>query len=130
MPRESAAVRTKRIPLQNAVPAEVIQLSRIVEAAPRKDPDLDSVARYKAGEYRVIHGRIAIALEPSTFTAADGKRIPDRPTQQYAQVGDKVWLNEKDATMMVNASIVEELDAKPSRVNKVWDPPKTAAKIY
>jgi len=146
MPRTSAAKATAASPSPARVPnpdrkktdasppassggAIVIPLSRIVKRSPPV-PEKDAPPVHPAGIYRVIHGRVAITLPKEMWTKSNGERDYDKPTQEFAKMGDEVWLNEQDATSMVNASIVEPLDAKPSRVGRVWDPPKTANRIF
>jgi len=112
----------------SAAPASTI--SRIVKRVDHSDPEKDKLPRHPAGVYRVIHGTIFFPLDPSAYMKADGTRDYDKPSQEKALPGDEVNLTEDDATRMVNNDVVEPLDAKPSRVGKVWTPPKPATKVY
>lgn len=71
------------------------------------EPPLSKAARKLGGVYRVTHGRIAI----------------DSSNLVFAHVGDEVRLNDEDAANMLDADVIEALDARPSRAGKVWAPP-------
>jgi hypothetical protein len=45
-------------------------------------------------------------------------------------MGDEVMLCHGDAARMLDADVVEELDADPSRVGKVWTPPEPPAGMH
>lgn len=118
------AATTEPISLAN-VPA-----ARIVKRAPvEKRDDEDMPKQMPAGEYRVIHGQICIPLDPKEYTDAVGQIIEHKPKCTYARMGDIVWLSAHDATNAAAADLIEEVDAKPSRVGKVWTPPKTTKNL-
>jgi hypothetical protein len=102
--------------------------ARIVRRVPRPDP-LAGVERQAAGMYRVIHGSIVVPYDPATFTRADGTIDDYKPKFERAIMGDEVYLGADDATRMLAASLVEPIDAKPSRVGKVWSPPKATRNL-
>lgn len=95
------------------------EFSRIVK---RADPPKRE-AKQPKGQYRVIHGTLAVPLFADPVQARNA-RENGQPTQDTAKPGDIVFLNEDDATRLLADNIVETLDAKPSRVGKVWEPPK------
>jgi hypothetical protein len=104
---------------------------RIVKRAPPRTPKpgedplpISAAERALAGVYRVIHGSIAIPVPLSERLKADGTEDGNKPTQELAHPGDEVYLGDQDAASMLDADIIEPLDAKPSRVGKVWEPPK------
>jgi hypothetical protein len=109
-----------------------IQASAIVRALPRalrlvnpRDPNkLHPKERALAGTYRIIHGTVLVSLPVSAFTGADGKIDPWAPTFVEAKEGDEVELTDEDAAVLMDSNQIEELDAKPSRVGKVFAPPK------
>lgn len=79
-----------------------------IEARPRPKPA-------PAGKYRIIHGRIGLGA----------KTRPDGSTYyEFGCLGDEVYLTTEDATRMLSDGVIEELDASPSRVGRVWTPPK------
>lgn len=81
---------------------------------------------HPAGHYRMIHGGAWIPTPIAQLFDENGRRRDNVRPLQLAKVGDELWLNERDATMMVNQDMVEHIDASPSRVGQVWDPPQPA----
>jgi hypothetical protein len=77
-----------------------------------------------AGVYRIIHGKVAVALDPSTYTLPDGSIDESKPKMEYAVPGEELALNAADATRLFAADMLEELNANPSRVGKVRKTPK------
>lgn len=123
MPTTAADTKkTKKAPKAVAVVPEPQPLATIAKRVPRPDP-LGDVTRAKAGRYRVIHGRVCVPLPESSYLAADGRPDPRKPTFEYALMGDEVDLGSDDATRMLALGTIEELDAKPSKLGKVWTPP-------
>jgi hypothetical protein len=80
-------------------------------------------SRKLGGTYRVIHGRIELP-RPAEEIAQDPSLTPAMTIR--AEVGDEVELGDTDAANMLDAGVIEPLDAKPSNVGRVWDPPKLA----
>jgi hypothetical protein len=98
-------------------------VAKIVKRVPRIDP-LEGKSKGMAGTYRVIHGRLAVPREPAELLNQDGSRNEHALAFEYAIPGDHVTLGDDDAYRMLEADVIEALDAKPSRLNKVWAPPK------
>jgi hypothetical protein len=100
------------------------QIARLVHQAESLDPNaLRAKERALAGTYRVIHGRVEIPQDWADWHTPDGQEIPGQPKTITARMGDIVELGDEDAARMLDADVVERLDAKPSRVGKVWSPP-------
>lgn len=109
------------------LPSTPMQLSRITKTVNRvrhEDAPKTPEARALAGSYRVIHGHIGVVLPEKDWRNPDGSLRPGVPTTANAEVGDEVWLNDVDAANALDAGLIEPLDARPSRVGMVWDPPK------
>lgn len=107
-----------------AVAVERQPIARIAKQVPRHDPFKKSAKdRGLAGTYRVIHGSIAIPRPRSEWSLPDGSENPHEPKVIYAMMGDEIEIGDEDAARMIDADIIEPLDAKPSRVGKVWAPP-------
>jgi hypothetical protein len=78
-------------------------------------------SRRLGGLYRVIHGVVEL---PRPQAEIDADPSPTPALTIRAQVGDEIEIGDTDAANMLDADVIEPLDAKPSRVGKVWDPPK------
>lgn len=125
------------------------QASRVTKLAPRIDRRAQTAAqRALAGTYRIIHGSVEMPRPFDEWHTADGKEIDgapktirvgvhpskfaivDDPAKNIFKgdviewVGDEVWLNDEDAAFMLDAGLIESLDARPSQCGKVWTPPK------
>src|ERR1700722_5271801 len=109
-----------------ATPEATITSCSIVKRVPRVDPDAERKSRKLGGDYRVIHGRVLVPKPTEAFLNADGTDKPHAEKIEYAIEGDIVRLTDLDAARLLEADVVEPLDAKPSRVGKVWvRPPVT-----
>jgi hypothetical protein len=112
---------------------EVPAVARITKKAPAKqfDPNDPNAPRPPVGSkmlggtYRVIHGRIAIPRPEEDLRLPDGSENVHLSKTIFAEMGDEVLLSHIDAELMLDADVVEPLDARPSRVGKVWAPPPT-----
>lgn len=105
--------------------------ARIVKRVQRATPEQASAKeRALAGTYRVIHGSIVVPRQPKDRLLADGTINPHEPTVEYAMPGDEIQLGDEDAARMLDANIIEELNARPSRVGKVWQTPKVTNNVY
>jgi len=111
---------------------EIPSVASLVKKGPAKtyDPNDPNAPKPPVGSkmlggiYRVIHGRLILPLPlEARRLGADGALEPDAPKTFYAEVGDEVLLPHADAERMLDADVVEPLDARPSRVGKVWRPP-------
>jgi len=113
---------------QSLEPAKIVKMVPRVSAVQKTAEE-----RALAGEYRVIHGQIGIPLPPERWRKKnpDGslsdEEIPGALKSMTAEMGDIVWLNNEDAMRCIDADLVEPVDAKPSRLGKVWQPPKPIA---
>lgn len=97
----------------------------ITKMVPRDTPAMVKARERKlGGEYRLIHGRMAIPRPFEDTLYPNGTINPHEPTIVYAIPGDLIKLGDIEAARMLDADLIEELDAKPSRLNKVWAPPK------
>ena len=76
------------------------------------------------GDFRVIHSNMHVPLPREQWQNVDGSRKEGVPTFVTAKPGDIVRLTVDDAFRALEQNLVEELDAKPSRVGKVFSPPK------
>lgn len=103
---------TKRVPREHAEPN------------PRAAGLLSPQERKLGGVYRLIHGTLVVPLPPASYTLPSGEVDPRKPTYEVAHPGDEVQLNDVDAAHCLDAGVVEPLDTKPSRLGKVWQPPK------
>jgi hypothetical protein len=111
-------------PLAQEPIAKIVKLALVPKHDPN-DPDSPKPTpqeRALAGRYRVIHGNLSIP-NPDKATNANA------PAFIYAKPGDEVELGDVDAANMLDADVVEETDAKPSRVGKVWQPQKPATNM-
>lgn len=139
MQTETTSQRKKSSRATSAPPAEAAAppLSRVVKRAPPPPPAKDKDGnlvdtppkQMPAGEYRIIHGQMCIPLDPKEYTDSTGQIIDGKPRVTYAKPGDIVWLSEQDATNANAADLIEEVDAKPSRLGKVWQPPKSGKNL-
>jgi hypothetical protein len=86
--------------------------------------------RNLAGVYRVTHGRIAFPRLQEDIQADKARGIENPPKQFFAEMGDVVRLGDKDAALMVDAGVVETLDAKPSMVGKLWKAPEPRGSFF
>jgi hypothetical protein len=111
-----------------AVSVDPQPTARIVKRVPRPEP-FGGEHKGKAGTYRVIHGRIAVPREASEMLNADGSRNEHIEPFEYAEPGDHVTLGDIDAHLMLQADVIEALDAKPSRLGKVFTPPKVVPNV-
>lgn len=108
---------------QRAVKFEPQPPAQILKKVPRPTPQqIDAKKRALAGIYRVIHGRVIIPRPVETFTRADGSEIPHAPKFDEAEEGDEIKVGDEDAARLMDAGVIEKLDARPSRVGKVFDP--------
>jgi hypothetical protein len=101
-------------------------VSTIVKRVPRTDASHENARERKlGGRYRVIHGQVAVPRPEAEYLRPDGSEDPHKLKIEYAIEGDVVNLSDDDAARMLDADIVEPLDAKPSRVGKVCEPPRS-----
>jgi hypothetical protein len=100
---------------------------RITKKLPR-ETDFQRVAKESnlAGVYRIITSNVMVPRPESEWKDEDGKHRPGEPTLELAQPGDEVYLGNEDAMRLLAQDIVEEMNAYPSRVGKVFTPPKVA----
>lgn len=103
---------TKRVPREHAEPN------------PRAPGLLSPQERKLAGVYRVVHGTLCVPLPEASYLLPSGEIDPRKPTYEVAHPGDEVQLNDVDAAHCLDAGVVEPLDTKPSKLGKVWQPPK------
>lgn len=97
---------------------------RILHRAPRVDANKKNAKELAlGGSYRVIHGQVSVPRPMSERLNPDGTENPHEPKVEYAQPGDVVSFSDEDAMRLLDSDIIEPLDAKPSRVGKVWAPP-------
>jgi hypothetical protein len=131
----AAAQHTTDVAMEKpAISAIVSTVPRALRQVNAKDPaKLSPKERGLAGRYRVIHGTIHVTRPTASFTRPDGTEIPFAPKWDEAGIhlqadgkylGDVVDLTDEDAAVLVDSDQVEPLDAKPSRVGKVFNPPK------
>jgi hypothetical protein len=119
----NATAATEKVDHKTAVEVYLDSLrppsARLVRTLQRETAD-EKKAREaaKAGEYRVIHGSVAIPIPLEQRLLPDGSENEHLPRQVYAQPGDIVWVNDRDALFMLENDIIEPLDAKPSRAGK------------
>jgi hypothetical protein len=117
-------------------------LVKSVKLVPVPEKDL-------SGVYRVIHGNHLLPVPREQRLHPDGTENPHAPMTVSAGIhvvgrtakgdpiykGDEVWLSHADAYRLLAMewpdgeerhmhALVEALDAKPSRVGKVFTPPK------
>jgi len=119
--------KTKKAKIVGASAQSVEAPARITHREPRKNDEGEKLkARKLAGEYRVIHGSLAVSIPEDARRKPDGTINEHAPTFEYAKMGDRVWLNDADAARAIDADLVEPLDARPSRVGKVFVPPKAS----
>jgi hypothetical protein len=76
------------------------------------------------GDFRVIHGSVCVPKPRDEYINADGTLKPTVKPFTTAIPGDIVRLTPEDAFRLLEQDIVEELDAKPSRLGAVFAPPK------
>lgn len=105
--------------------------SCILQAAPpppKADEDQAGrrIVTMPAGKYRVIHGSVFVPRPVALRTRPDGSIDENEPKNDLARPGSVLFLTAEDATQLFHHSVIEELDAKPSRLGKVWEPPKPA----
>lgn len=105
---------------------------RIVKRAPRPT-ELEKLQKegfriMPAGVYRVIHGSVVVPRPHDDWHTKSGKVRAGVPKTDLAGEGDEVFLSSEDATRLFRFDIIETLDTHPSRVGKVFDPPKAARK--
>jgi hypothetical protein len=112
-----------------------VTIARLVERAKPDELDANSAAALKlAGVYRVIHGTLEIPRPIAERLNPDGTDNPFVPKTITVRMGDEVALGDEDAWRMLaydkdpaerhKFAVVEPLDTRPSRVGKVWEPPK------
>lgn len=107
----------------------------ILKKAPPKarNPELGPTPeeRQLGGDYRVIHGRVALPRPAAERLGPDGQVDPTIPKQIMADMGDIVRLDHHDAARLVDAGVVEASDVpeKVSKMGKMWDPPKTVRNV-
>ncbi len=141
---QAAAIKEAKPP--KGIPAE--PLSRVTKTVARPASFKKTAKElHLAGTYRVIHGSIEIVRPHEDWHHADGSVNEHEPKTVRASAvitydkdgkvesahGDEVWLNDEDAARLLAMhiepekrhlhAVVEPLDAKPSRVGKVWTPP-------
>jgi hypothetical protein len=112
---------TKKTSAAAAAPAPAAKpraVTRIVSHAPEppKPPE-----RNLAGKYRVIHGRYSVPRDRSLTHNPDGTRKENEELQEYAKPGAILEMTHEDAKAALLAGVVEELDASPSRVGRVFE---------
>jgi hypothetical protein len=76
------------------------------------------------GDFRIIHGTMHVPRPLEEIYNPDGSRKENEKPFVTAKEGDIVRLSVDDAFRALEQGLVEELDAKPSRVGKVFSPPK------
>lgn len=76
------------------------------------------------GDFRLIHGTMQVPLSREELFTQDGMRKENVRPFRTAVPGDIVRLSVDDAFRALEQGLVEELDAKPSRLGKVFTPPK------
>jgi hypothetical protein len=97
-------------------------VARLLKHTPRVTEGRKSAEeRALGGRYRIIHGQVTIAVPVEQRLLPDGQINPHLPSQVYADMGDEVELDHVDAAFFLDNDIVEPLNARPSRVGKVWD---------
>jgi hypothetical protein len=117
MSKTKQAITTTSIQHETTWDGRVI--AQIVKAQPHDPFELRAKERALAGTYRVIHGTIEIP-RPDRLNEDGSEKTPKSIS---AIMGDHIELGDDDAARMIDAGVVERLDAKPSRVGKVWEPP-------
>jgi hypothetical protein len=100
-----------------------ITTNSIVKRVPRVDPNKDRKDRALAGDYRVIHGKVLVPRPVEAFLNADGTERPLEAKYEEAIEGDVLRLTDVDAARLMDAGVIETLDAKPSRVGQGFKPP-------
>lgn len=125
MSKKSATATVQSDPTPTPAAPAAQPLARIVKLGARPKTAKPTPAERKlAGTYRVIHSNVLIPRPWDEWHAADGSEKPHEPKTITAQPGDEVALGDVDAANMLDAGVIERLDASPSRVNKVWQPPR------
>lgn len=108
--------------------SRILRRERILSEEEAKEVKLAAAERPEEkpeGVYRVIHGRVYVARPTHEWRNEDGTIKPGQASMEVAYPGYEIFFTSADATMLWAAGQLETLDAKPSRVNKVFSPPKT-----
>jgi hypothetical protein len=109
-----------------------LEPATIVKRQTRQNKRIQALlARKLGGVYRVIHGKLTLPRPAAEWQNADGTPKDNESPHLMALPGDEVRLNDLDAAILIDRSVIEPLSANPSKLNKrlfpdgVWTPPKS-----